>query len=103
MNRTINFPTDDGVVLFMQEKINAAEIKDGTIKVWLNNDTPYVFNYKNKEMAKKNFAKLNEYLNEKDTFIEKACEWLKKNRKNYSSNALGEEYLIDDFKKAMEE
>jgi len=102
MNRTINFPTDDGVVLFMQEKINAAEIKDGTIKVWLNNDTPYVFNYKNKEMAKKNFAKLNEYLNEKDAFIEKACEWLKKNRKNYSLNALGEEYLIDDFKKAME-
>lgn len=37
----------------------------------------------------------------KDAFIEKACEWLKKNRKNYSSNALGEEYLIDDFKKAM--
>lgn len=34
-------------------------------------------------------------------FIEKACEWLKKKRKNYSSNALGEEYLIDDFKKAM--
>ena len=39
----------------------------------------------------------------KDAFIEKSCEWLKKNRKNYSSNALGEEYLIDDFKKAMEE
>lgn len=36
-----------------------------------------------------------------DAFIERACEWLKKNRKNYSSNALGEEYLIDDFKKAM--
>ena len=34
-----------------------------------------------------------------DTFIDKACEWLKKNRKNYSSNALGEEYLIDDLKK----
>ena len=101
MSWTINFPTDDGIVLFMQDKVNAAEIKDGTIKVWLNNDTPYVFNYKNREMAKKNFAKLNEYLNEKDTFIEKACEWLKKNRKNYSSNALGEEYLIDDFKKAM--
>ena len=103
MSRTINFPTDDGEVLFMQDKVNAAEIKDGTIKVWLNNDTPYVFNYKNKEMAKKNFAKLNEYLNENGTFIEKACEWLKKNRKNYSLNALGEEYLIDDFKKAMEE
>ena len=66
MSKTINFPTDDGIVLFMQDKVNAAEIKDGTIKVWLNNDTPYVFNYKNKEMAKKNFAKLNEYLNEKE-------------------------------------
>ena len=36
-----------------------------------------------------------------DAFIDKACELLKKNRKNYSSNALGGEYLIDDFKKAM--
>ena len=33
--------------------------------------------------------------------LDKACEWLKKNHKNYSSNALGEEYLINDFKKAM--
>ena len=37
----------------------------------------------------------------KREILDKACEWLKKNRKNYSSNALGEEYLIDDFKKAM--
>ena len=36
-----------------------------------------------------------------DTFIEKACEWLKKNRKNYSLNALGEEYFIEDFKNYM--
>lgn len=39
--------------------------------------------------------------NTREKLIDKACEWLKKNRKNYSSNALGEEYLIDDFKKAM--
>ena len=39
----------------------------------------------------------------KREILDKACEWLKKNRKNYSSNALGEEYLIDDFKKAMKE
>lgn len=37
----------------------------------------------------------------KREILDKACEWLKKNRKNYSLNALGEEYLIDDFKKAM--
>lgn len=37
----------------------------------------------------------------KREILDNACEWLKKNRKNYSSNALGEEYLIDDFKKAM--
>ena len=66
MSRTINFPTDDGEVLFIQDNINAAEIKDDTIKVWLNNDTPYVFHYKNKEMAKKNFVKLKEYLNEEE-------------------------------------
>ena len=65
MGRTINFPTDDGEVLFIQDKINAAEIKGDTIKVWLNTDTPYVFHYHN-EMAKKNFAKLKEYLNEEE-------------------------------------
>ena len=37
----------------------------------------------------------------KREILDKACEWLKKNSKNYSSNALGEEYLINDFKKAM--
>lgn len=63
MSMTINFPTDDGEVLIRQDKVNAAEIKNGTIKVWLNNDTPYVFNYKNREMAKENFAKLKRYLN----------------------------------------
>lgn len=66
MSVTINFPTDDGMVLFMQDKINAVEIEDNTIKVWLNNDTPHVFHYKNKEMAKKNFVKLKEYLNEEE-------------------------------------
>ena len=66
MSRTINFSTDEGEVLFIQDKINAAEIKDGTIKVWLNKDTPYVFNYKNKEMAKEDFAKFKKYLNEEE-------------------------------------
>lgn len=32
-----------------------------------------------------------------DVIIKRACEWLKKNRKNYSSNSLGEEYFIKDF------
>lgn len=36
-----------------------------------------------------------------DAIIKDACEWLKKNRKNYSSNALGEEYFIEDFKNYM--
>ncbi len=66
MSRTINFPTDDGEVLIMQDKINAAEIKDGTIKVWANDSTPYVFNYENRERAKENFAKLKKYLNEEE-------------------------------------
>lgn len=64
MSRTINFSTDDGEVLFVQDRINAAEIKDGTIKVWLNTSNPYVFNYKDREMAKVDFAKLKKYLNE---------------------------------------
>jgi len=109
MSWTINFPTDDGIVLFMQDKVNAAEIKDGTIKVWLNNDTPYVFNYKNREMAKKNFDKLNKYLNEEDEksinekLIEKACKWLRKELVNFEDySGMGEE-LISDFRKAMEE
>lgn len=36
-----------------------------------------------------------------DVVIKDACEWIKKNRKNYSSNALGEEYFIEDFKNYM--
>lgn len=39
----------------------------------------------------------------KDAFIEKACDVLAKIHKNYSTNSLGTEYLINDFKKAMEE
>ena len=38
-----------------------------------------------------------------DTFIEKACEWLRNNHHNYANNALGKEYLVNDFKKYMEE
>lgn len=109
MSKTINFSIDGGEILIMQDKVNAAKIIGSTIKVWLNTDTSYEFNYENREKAKEDFAKLKRYLNEEDEksinekLIDKACEWLKKNRKNYSSNALGEEYLIDDFKKAMKE
>ena len=39
----------------------------------------------------------------KDAFIEKARNWLLNNLKNYSTNELGAEYLIEDFKKYMEE
>ena len=37
----------------------------------------------------------------KDAFIEKACNWLLNNLRQYSTNALGAEYLIEDFKKYM--
>ena len=63
MSRTINFSIDDGEVLIMRDKINAAHVKGSTIKVWLNNDTPYEFNYENREEAKEDFAKLKRYLN----------------------------------------
>ena len=36
-----------------------------------------------------------------DAFIEKACEWLRNNSHNYANNALGIEYLINDFKDYM--
>ena len=36
-----------------------------------------------------------------DAFIEKACEWLRNNFRNYANNALGIEYLINDFKATM--
>lgn len=39
----------------------------------------------------------------KDAFIEKACEWLLNNVGNYSTNALGAEYMCEDFKKYMKE
>lgn len=63
MSRTINFSIDDGEILIMRDKVNAAKIIDSTIKVWLNNDTQYEFNYENREKAQENFAKLKKYLN----------------------------------------
>ena len=63
MSRTIDFSIDDGEVLIMQDKVNAAHVKGSTIKIWLNNDTPYEFNYENREEAKEDFAKLKRYLN----------------------------------------
>ena len=65
-------------------------------KIYLTTDGDNSFVFTQKRSDNKGI----EYVR-KDAFIEKACEWLKKNRKNYSSNALGEEYLIDDFKKTM--
>lgn len=38
-----------------------------------------------------------------DAFIDKACEWLKDNARNYYSAYATEDKLIEDFKKAMEE
>lgn len=64
MSRTINFSIEDGEILIMRDKVNAAKIIDSTIKVWLNNDTPYEFNYENREKAKEDFAKFKKYLNE---------------------------------------
>ena len=79
MSRTINFSIDDGEILIMQDKVNAAKIIGSTIKVWLNSDTPYEFNYENREKAKEDFAKFKKYLNEDDEkiinekLIDKAC------------------------------
>ena len=36
-----------------------------------------------------------------DAFIEKACEWIRNNYHNYVDNALGKEYLTNDFKNYM--
>ena len=110
MSKTINFSIDGGEILIMQDKVNAAKIIGSTIKVWLNTDNLFEFNYENREKAKEDFAKFKKYLNEedveyirKDAFIKKACNWLLNNLKNYSTNELGEEYLIEDFKKYMED
>lgn len=40
---------------------------------------------------------------EKNKFINKACEWLLNNIRYYSTNALGAEYMCNDFRKAMED
>lgn len=105
MSRTINFSTDNGEVLIMQDKVNAAKIIGSTIKVWLNNDTPYEFNYENREKAKEDFAKFKKYLNEDDEkiinekLIDKACEWLSQTDFCHYYN----KEFIDNFRKAMEE
>ena len=36
-----------------------------------------------------------------DAFIEKACEWIGNNFHKYAHNALGKEYLANDFKTYM--
>ena len=106
MSRTINFSIDDGEVLIMRDKVNAAKIIGSTIKVWLNNDTPYEFNYENREKAKEDFAKFKKYLNEDDEkiinekLIDKACEWIKYNNENGGCLFDGWE---EDFKKYIEE
>ena len=105
MSRTINFSIDDGEILIMRDKVNAAKIIGSTIKVWLNNDTPYEFNYENREKAKEDFAKFKKYLNEDDEkiinekLIDKACEWLSQ---TYFCRYYNKEF-IDIFRKAMEE
>lgn len=105
MSRTINFSIDDGEILIMQDKVNAAKIIGSTIKVWLNSDTPYEFNYENREKAKEDFAKFKKYLNEDDEkiinekLIDKACKWLSQTDfcRYYNKE------FIDVFRKAMEE
>ena len=105
MSRTINFSIDDGEILIMQDKVNAAKIIGSTIKVWLNSDTPYEFNYENREKAKEDFAKFKKYLNKDDEkiinekLINKACKWLSQTDfcRYYNKE------FIDVFRKAMEE
>lgn len=36
-----------------------------------------------------------------EEFIERACKWLRSNSHNYANNALGKEYLVNDFKDYM--
>ncbi len=38
---------------------------------------------------------------ETNALIKKACEWLVNNIKYYSTNALGIEYMVNDFRTAM--
>ena len=42
-----------------------------------------------------------QFKGEKQALIEKACEWLKENARNYYSAYATEDRLIEDFKKAM--
>ena len=55
------------------------------------------------EDAAKNYRYRHYIRKMQDAFIEKACNWLLNNLRQYSTNALGAEYLIEDFKKYMEE
>ncbi len=40
---------------------------------------------------------------QKEQLIDKTCEWLLNNIRYYSTNALGAEYMCNDFRKAMED
>ena len=53
------------------------------------------------EDAAKNYRYRHYIRKMQDAFIEKACNWLLNNLRQYSTNALGAEYLIEDFKNYM--
>lgn len=77
-------------------------------KIWLHKDAKYntgdiVCGYQYEfaqEIECEGIENFVEYV-PVDAFIEKACEWIGNNSHNYANNALGKEYLVNDFKNYM--
>ena len=74
-------------------------------KIWLHKDTKYntgdivsAYQYEfAQEIEDEGIENFVEYV-PVDAFVERACEWLRNNSHNYANNALGKEYLVNDFK-----
>ena len=81
------------------------DTKDGDVlhKVGFSSDCIFIFNSIEDGSASDDYYYRHFIKRMQDAFIDKACEWLKDNGRNYHSAYTTEDMLIEDFKKAMQE
>lgn len=64
MSRTLNFDSEDGEVAIVQDKVNVVELKDCTMKIFVQNNAPYLFHYDSREKAREIYKQVVKYINE---------------------------------------
>lgn len=64
MSRTLNFDSDGGEVAIVQDKVNIVELKDCTMKIFVQNNAPYLFHYDSREKEREIYKQVVKYINE---------------------------------------